>query len=386
MKTVITFFSPSPRVSNSAVGFFEKLFGLRTLELTNSATISCRLNDIYGHGWNWNSKASVCPSSGAVIHFLSPHSGNEVDFVREQGEAQRLELISIHSSQQSSPEDALLMCRKCLANESRRQQYTNSTAEGMARGLVFRVLTSLMGKNPQSSWFFSRLHEGHQPSTLLDLSVCASGSPDEGKSTPGPTSGGRLREVALPYSTQSSSNLLTILSKMPSLSRPLPGLYQMPGDTGLILRPLPAATEDMRLSAPSLVFEYDDDISHIEKAAALSGGRIGKIGWRGDRKKGSLILAHPDIAGLDIRVASGALSSFFDEAQESLLAGSFDKLQNANVTSDGRSNTTDENIGKKDCWAEFRHCATRPSGFVNQMLQKPADRQNTVAKPPSPYD
>lgn len=373
-------------MSNSAVRFFEKLFGLRTLELTNSTTTSCRLSDLYGHGWNWNSIASVCPS-GAVIHFLSPHSGKEVDVARECGKAKRLELISIHSSNHSSPEDALITCRKCLANESRRQQYTNSTAEGMARGLVFRLLTSLLRKNPQSSWFFSRLHEGRQHSTLIDLSVCASGSNDEGISTPGLSRGGRLREVALPYSTQSSPNLLTILSNIaPSLSRPLPGLYQM-GDTGLVLRPLPAASEDMRLSAPSLVFEYDDDISHIEKAAALSGVRIGKIGWKGDLKEGSLILSHPDIGGLDIRVTSGALSGYFDEAQESLLAGSLDKLQNANVTSDGCSNTADKNTGKRDCWTEFRHCATRPSGFVNQMLQKRVGIQNTVAKPPSlPYD
>ena len=385
MNTVITFFSPSPRVSNSAVRFFEKLFGLRTLELTSSTKISCRLNDLYGHGWNWKSIASVCPS-GAVIHFLSPHSRKEVDVASDQGKAQRLELISIHSSQQSSPEDALLACRNYLANESLRQQYTNSTAEVMARGYVFRALTSLLRKNPQSSWFFPRLHEGHQPSTLLDLSVCASGSSDKGISTPGLSRGGRLREVALPYSVQSSSNLLTILSNMSSLSRPLPGLYQMPGDTGLVLRPLPAASEDMRLSAPSLVFEYDDDISQIEKAAALCGGRSGKIGWKGDRKEGSLILSHPDIGGLDIRVASGALSCYFDEAQESLLAGSFGGLQNVRVTSDGRSKTTDENIGKRDCWTEFRHCATRPSGFVNQMLRK-TGIQNTVAKPPSlPYD
>jgi len=99
---------------------------------------------------------------------------------------------------------------------------------------------------------------------------------------------------------------------------------------------------------------------------------------------------------------SKELSSIFCEAQDSLLAGSLDDLQNTNVISDGDHNidmsrsssssnegkeegtmekslSVDDMIGLGDCWVEFRANLRNPSGFVKKMNYR---KQNKVAKPP----
>ncbi|KAL7536820.1 hypothetical protein ACHAXR_007416, partial [Thalassiosira sp. AJA248-18] len=258
--------------------------------------------------------------------------------------------------------------------------------EARLRGLLLQFMCNVMGSCPNPSWIL-----GKNPHPLLDLTPFSSNAPTslEQDNSVGSNESdnmlrrhddtGMLRELALPYFPQVSS-LQTKLSKS-SLLRPLPGLYQCPivtngsNDTtrknttdnpGLIFRPIPAAQEDLRLSPPSLVFQCKSLKEAQKLVEEKLGGRTFKIGWRGHGQLGSLIVSHPLLYGLDLRICEAAgnewvLSSSFDEAQESLLAGSLEELQSSHVVSDGKSDgvekssiTVDTKSGDGDCWVEFR--------------------------------
>ncbi len=162
---------------------------------------------------------------------------------------------------------------------------------------------------------------------------------------------------------------------------------------GLIIRPLPAADGDMRLSPPSLVFRCESLSGSRDLIEGRLGGRTHKIGWRGNGLSGSLIVSHPSVTGIEIRIRESvhdggwALSSSFDESQESLLAGSIAELQSTRVTSEGGATTSiigDDKIGNGDCWVEFRSNVARPVGFVNSLLR--TSPRISVVKPPNlPY-
>ena len=196
---------------------------------------------------------------------------------------------------------------------------------------------------------------------------------------------GKLRELALPFFPQ--PNTIQTKLSMSSFHRPLPGLYQFNkgNNDGLILRPIPAAKEDLRLPPPSLVFQCEslaDAQAQIEKQLQ---GHTFKIGWRGHGQLGSLMVAHPSILGLDIRISETWVpNSGFDEAQDSLLAGSLEELQSAHVVLEGKSFVREDRLG--DCWIETRANISHPSGFMKQLLS-PKKQTVTVAKPPSiPYE
>ena len=236
-----------------------------------------------------------------------------------------------------------------------------------------------------------------------------------------------MRELVLPFfagAASSSSPSPREKLSASSLRRPLPGLYQCSagpdlaaaaaeeeGETvatgakgrsrptsnpGLVFRPLPAASEDLRLSPPSLVFQCVSLSEARELVEGELGGSTRKIGWRGHGQPGSLIVSHPSVAGIDVRICEAAteewtLSSSFDESQDSLLAGSVAELQSTHVTSEGRGDGVDatsargdERSGKGDCWVEFRSNVSRPVGFKSLFKKSPGI---TVAKPPDlPYD
>ncbi|KAL9181369.1 hypothetical protein ACHAXT_010174 [Thalassiosira profunda] len=138
---------------------------------------------------------------------------------------------------------------------------------------------------------------------------------------------------------------------------------------GLIFRPLPAAQEDLRLSPPSLVFQSKSLDESQELIERTLGGRT-----------------ICETAGEE-----WVLSSSFDEAQDSLLAGSLAELQSTHVVSEGKRGGTDTvagdpKIGHADCWIETRQTVKRPSGFVSSLFRrKPSG--NRIAKPPDiPYE
>ncbi|KAL3781115.1 hypothetical protein ACHAWO_013418 [Cyclotella atomus] len=199
-----------------------------------------------------------------------------------------------------------------------------------------------------------------------------------------------------------------------SLSRPMPGLYQFeqptscstedkiqsqrPANDRLILRPLPSASEDFRLPQPSFIFQC----SSLQEAQELieneMGGVTAKIGWRGDGQNGSLIVSHPSIQGLDIRLNETAnewvLNSYFDEAQEALLAASLDDLQSSHVITEG-SERGDQDANRQvdpknlnaDCWVETRANVKNPLGFLSKRWSLKSQNKTAVAKPPDlPYE
>ena len=341
----------------------------------------------------------------------------------------------------TSRRDALVECRRRLAETfARRQTFapsSRSTAasalEGRARGLLARFagpawivsadpdalaldLTPFVPSRASSS------SSSEEDDDDDDDDAPVGGSTDRrrrgGRSPEADISGGggKLRELVLPFfdgGAASSSSPLKKLSAS-SLRRPLPGLYQCSAgpaeeegatvaaagakgrsrptsNPGLVFRPLPAAREDLRLSPPSLVFQCESLKEARELVEGELGGRTHKIGWRGHGQRGSLMVSHPSVVGIDVRICEAAteewtLLSSFDESQDSLLAGSVAELQSTHVTSEGRSDGIDatsargdERSGKGDCWVEFR------AGFVKSLFTKSPGI--TVAKPPDlPYD
>jgi len=449
---ILTFLSSSPTHSREAVHFLNELFELPKINNQNGladqdATRRDSLDQFHFGGTRkkWDSVACACPTSGTILHFMSFSPGKNQK-AREKNETKggdpslQLKLIAIHGSDSSSPpsttsskssadqySNALVECRQRLAKNIQSMQIFEgekpgslaSTLEARARGLVV-VVSDILGREPNPAWILSG-----KTSPLLDLmSFSSNETTSLDKESAGPTerekagkqsrNTGKLKELALPFFHGLSSSIQTKLSNS-SLLRPLPGLYQCAvGQTrakdagkrnatanpGLIFRPLPAAEEDLRLSSPSLVFQCESLAKAQKLVEGKLGGAVFKIGWRGHGKLGSLIVSHPSILGLDIRICESAsndwvLSSSFDEAQESLLAGSLADLQSTHVVSEGKigveasSRTVDKKNDNGDCWVELRSNVKHPTGFLNQfvssLLNKPARMK--VAKPPDiPYE
>jgi hypothetical protein len=197
-----------------------------------------------------------------------------------------------------------------------------------------------------------------------------------------------LKEIAIPhYDDLKFPNGQTLLSMLGSsaLHRPAVGLYQWPNN-GVAIRPLPSAKEDRVLPAPSLVF-YCDDLDQAADKMSLLGAASAKIGFNGLQNSGQLMVSHPSLPGLDIRLTdSTEYTSAYPEAQEALLASSLGELQNANVLlKGGKENKTtraqtDERANVGDCWVEFRANLKQPSGFMNRSVK--SGRVRRVAKAP----
>jgi hypothetical protein len=227
----------------------------------------------------------------------------------------------------------------------------------------------------------------------------------------------RLREIVIPYDDESTYpgglTLLQSLSKS-NLHRPKMGLFQWnlisssEAEDGICIRPLPIAKVDMTLPSPSFIFQCDSlDLVHstFSKDATFH-----KVGYN-STANGQLMLNHRNLVGLDLRYCqSKELSTFFAEAQESLMAGSLDDLQNVNVMVEGGNiqNTRSANIvplnqegvgkamdsspakldsmnGLGDCWMEFRANMKRPFGYFEGKSRRKVV-QRTVKAPDLPYE
>lgn len=388
---VLTFLSPHPNHSRSAVQFLQQLFqltpiGNSTLSTVPQTTKRDLLDEKHfgsSSSMSWHSAACACNSSGTILHFLSlANSKTDASYSSKNSQNSSLSLLSI--TECSITDDALSNCREQLSHSMEdnycfgRHTYL-STLEARVRGVIFSMMQK-MGKQIQSSWLLPKnpaLNLNRQRSQQSALSDVTSRT-GEG------TNVFSLRELVLPF-FQECSTVQSDLSKS-NLSRPLPGLYQY-DCTGLVMRPLPAADEDLRLPPPSLIFScpsLDEAQELVEKDL---GGKTSKIGWRGDEHRGSLIVSHPSIAGLDVRISEDwNLSSSFDEAEQAVLAGSLDDLQSSHVMSEGKHDEEDITIDPKtnnsDCWVEARSNVKRPSGFLKRFGKVP-----TIAKPPQlPYE
>ncbi len=390
---VLTFLSPHPHRSLSAVQFLHNLFQLAPVVGNNSLldTSPDLLNERHfgsSSTMSWHSTACACNSSGTILHFLSLASSKADASQDSKNNAQNSSLSLLSINECSMTDDALAHCRDQLSNSiennyifGRHNTYLSSL-EGRFRGATFSMMQK-MGKEVQSTWLLPKTPEINlnRPSSLQSTS-----SSDATSSTGGATNTTGLRELVLPFFHEYST-VQSDLSKS-KLSRPLPGLYQYDG-SGLIMRPLPAADEDLRLPPPSLIFQCPSLDDAQEVVGRDLGGKTSKIGWRGDHHRGSLIVSHPSIAGLDLRICEDwKLSSSFDEAEQAVLAGSLDDLQSSHVMSEGKHNdgediiTIDPKTNNADCWVEARSNVKRPSGFLKRFSRDPR-----IAKPPQlPYE
>ena len=200
-----------------------------------------------------------------------------------------------------------------------------------------------------------------------------------------------LRELSVPvYEDARYLDGCTLLSYLSAsdLCRPTIGVYQFT-NSGLALRPLPAAKEDMLLPAPSLVF-YTPNLEEAKEMLRRNGVLTAKIGYRGSTHHGQLMVIHKDTAGLDIRLTeSTACISSFSEAQEALLAGSLDELQNVNVLMEGGNETKayqETMNGLGDCWVEFRANLKKPSGFFTRNTKSNRQSHKVAKAPDIPYE
>jgi len=377
--TVLTFLSPNTAYSRSAVEFLNASLGLIPI---NNSTSNMRdsLDKLhFGSGGqeSWHSTASYCQTSGSgtILHFLSLSTNdNNNDNKGKENPMVPLQLISIHGPV------SIVDCRQSLANIIQSKQYTIETR---LRGITFNLMNKL-GKHLTPAWILADNPTTSHVSPILDLTNHSK----DNCVTIGDKSHeniGKLREIVLPFFPNDSS-LQSMLSKS-SLARPLPGLYQCSVDStdeskdtmvnnGLIFRPLPAAEEDLTLSQPSLVFQCQRLTDSQKLIEQKLGGKTHKIGWKGDDKLGSLMVRHPSLSGLDIRLVQSTTDDWiptagFDESTESLLAGSLDDLQSSHVVSDGNvtgdSSVKDEKIGNGDCWIEMRSNVKQPLGFIKQF-------------------
>jgi len=231
---------------------------------------------------------------------------------------------------------------------------------------------------------------------LLDLNDCSSSLQKEHKdgSSINNNESFFLRELAIPYFDDTfykdGSTVQRKLSE--SLQRPVVGVYQF-RHGGLALRPIPAAKEDRLLPGLTLVFQCKNMEQYTRKIRE-KGAQIAKIGFSGTAKFGQHIVLHPDLPGLDVRLDDSVkFSSSFSEAQDALLAGSLNELQNVNVLLEGGKEDVetrskpDEMNGLGDCWVEFRANMKAPSGFIKRntsgvIVTRTQGGSNKVAKAP----
>lgn len=397
--SVLTFLSPSPAYSQSAIEFLDSLFQLPVAHRPSTTSRKDRLDELhFGSSPSsscWDSVACACPTSGTMLHFLSfsselDNKGNESSIDNNYVTPNSaLHLIAVHGSSVSHIDyhNALIECRRRLANAFQDSQ--GFSHEARLRGLFANITRRMTAKRPNINMILgSKISSDN---LTLDLTPIFSSNEEESTSEydnleQNNHCSGKLRELVLPYFPQTSS-IQTKMSTSSLLSRPRPGIYQ--ANHGLIFRPLPAANEDLHLSSPSLVFQCESLEEVRELVEDKLGGKTYKIGWRGHSQLGSLIVSHPSLMGLEIRICESTSEGWvpsihFDESQQSLLAGSLPELQSTHVVSQGDKMTTsgDSKIGKGDCWVEVRSNVKRPGGFF-----KKSPESNRIAKIPDlPYE
>lgn len=371
---MITLLSSSPSLSRRAQNAMKGIFSLQSEELgdgpQNDELDSRLKTPVPMFRKYFDSAASRCPNSGTIIHLLAVANLNGEGTTKKE---ESLQLLSISSGND-----------------------TDAIAElvGKSRALIASRVTSF-----STATTLTLKHSSGQKILPSDLLGFGGGLPlldfEGGESSDVSAEKTFLREVAIPFFYDSAyedgSTIQSKLSK--ALKRPVVGLYQL--HNGLALRPLPAAKEDRHLPGPSMVFQCEN-IEEAKDAILRNGAKCAKIGFSGTSKMGQLIALHPDLPGLDLRLDdSPQLSSSFSEAQDALLAGSLDELQNANVLLEGGKGTeeskgkTDTMNGLGDCWVEFRANMKAPSGYIqrNSNVAVSKSKGNKVAKLPDlPYE
>jgi hypothetical protein len=338
-------------------------------------------SSIPGFSRSWDSVASRCPNSGAMIHFCSMQNANNSKIANQhrKGSFSLLAITDTTAPSSSSHySDSILSCRSLLASHVKE----NASLLKM-KHLVGRPITSADLLSSMSKWGLP----------LLSLPE----SSEEGTEPRDTTAKNHkqrpfLKEVVIPYFDNAEyADGSILLSKIARLQRPKVGLYNWSTGSSsssssiIRIRPLPTAAEDHSLPPPSLIFhcEYSEEINVQE---LTHGATTAKIGCNGRNGVGQLMLRHADLVGLDVRYCpQTSISSSFSEAEESLLAGSLEELQSTNTLLAGGGGGTandDDRLGKADCWVEVRANIKRPFGFWHRSSSK----KRTAKAPNLPYE
>ena len=382
LRPIVTLLSGSRGASRIArdLCLDERFFNMEEIKL--SATNDDALENAYKPFLRkgFDSVGCIDKESGTIIHFLALNNSHvETDLC----------LLAITDSENDN--DAV----KCV-QEARDEiaQHIDKSWKNAAKLLALQ----LIGKNI-SPQHLTSLDNG------LPLLVLPANDKNEvtnsAETKPASSSSVKLREIAIPFNFDSTyadgSSLMQKLSQS-NLSRPKTGLYQWPAPSPLVLRPLPSANSDFTLPFPSFIFQCDslqDKNERLKKDIILS-----KVGCNSN-KPGQLMIHHRDVQGVELRYCEErVLSSSFAEAQESLMAGSLDDLQNANVMVEGgktrslndvQMTTTSSRArvdvmnGLGDCWVEFRANMKRPQGFFDKKARAKTVKR-TAKAPDLPYE
>lgn len=328
----------------------------------------------------WHSVASKCVSSGTIIHFISLTSnGSDVASTSSGG---HLSLLGVTDSQtrKQSDVDSVQGSRRLIASHICKED-----------GRYLRSLRLITKHAAGRHISVSEIVGFGAGLPLLYLPVNHDLSSIEPKSPRQPVG---LKEITIPhYDDDKFPDGQTLLSMLGSslLHRPAVGLYQWPNH-GVAIRPLPSAKEDRILPAPSLVF-YCEDLDQAAYRLSTLGAVSAKIGYNGLQNSGQLMVSHPDLLGLDIRLTDSTnYTSSYPEAQEALLASSIAELQNVNVLLEGGKENKatraqmDERVNVGDCWVEFRANMKRPLGFMNRIVKNGGRVRRSSKAPDLPYE
>jgi len=344
-KPVVTLLSSSAALSHRAQTALDDLFGLKPLETRIDSSVFPSIGFLNS---KVHSLASKCGTSGTILHFMSVNGNLEK---QESNTLAVLSIIGCSGSDVESIEESRSLVfeegrknfLKVMLKKSFGQQLKPSDITGIHDGLPL-----LRPTDRALAFTDNFMHE----------SKCG------------------LKEVAIPHFDHTcypnGKSLISTLIES-SLTRPVVGLYQFNG--GLAIRPLPAGTLDQVLPLPSFVFRCRNMEESIE-LLKNNGAVTGKIGFSSCRQ-GQVMVQHPDIPGLDLRLTeTSTYISSFPEAQEALLAASLSELQNRNVLLEGGVKSheyvvSDPMNGVGDCWVEFRATMKQPSRFLKSQVNSP---------------
>jgi len=401
---VVTLLSPSYGASLRAQNALRAVLSLEPQTLASSDYDELdRLFQSWVPGLSFSCKsvASRCAKSGTMFHFLSI----EKDSQRRRLAATAPTATStptLSSSSQSmeaplAPFSLLSLTddrsasthRTTKGGNEQSQQPNNDTAATI--GAIRKTLSEHVSAKSVLRMKMKNIVSGRPIGSAEILAdIATDGMPlldlphIEDSATDGELafSEGSLKEIVIPfhdfatYNGGGSDNVLTKMSSS-DLPRPCTGVYRWHGST-VCARPLPSASVDHSIAAPSFVFHRNEtpgDANNVPTSYDDSNVRVSRIGF-GGLGSGQWMLGHRDWYGLDIRLCSKhGVSSAFHEAQESLLAGSIDELQSTNTLLDGQQVANeDDRLNDGDCWVEVRQTLKRPSGFFDKSAFSAAMR------------
>ena len=377
----MSLFTASPASSRAAQQILKDLFSMEPIPLSHGEDDELdQVLKVPMMNRRWDSVASKCLPSGAVLHFLSLSTyGRDTVLASENETVGHLSLLGVTDSVDDKQNDvsAVKELRRLLA--SHMNDETNRYVQSLRL-----VMKHAAGRFMNAS-DITRL-DSELP--LLSLPMNAHEESLQSKEN----RQGWLKEIVIPFYDDSAypngQSLLSMLGSS-TLNRPAVGLYQWPKN-GIAIRPIPSAKEDRTLPAPSLVF-YCEDLDQAADRVSRFGAVSGKIGYNGLEKHGQLMISHPSLPGLDIRLTGCVeYTSAFPEAQEALLASSLGELQNVNVIVEGGKDASartkvDDRVNNGDCWVEFRANMKRPSGFMKRAVKSKVGVK-TAKAPDLPYE